>query len=487
MHSPARWLLPLLAYCPLVCCACSETDDYRVRIDAKLRYAEVRASLCLHSDTLSMFDVEPVPGLPNGHFDLVEDLQIRDAHGSVLDAQNLGSGDLRVAGDQRITLQYRVRLEHARYTWPAGLEEVAYHTDEGLLIGGSRLFFVDGEVPSQQPIRVRFELPRGWQAHTPWPGAAQPMQFLPESRRDLLNNVVFLGTAHAQTFEADGIRIELVLGQRYRAQAARFIEILRTQLHSYTELFQGPPRTRRYLIVINEGASGDGGAFAGSFSQYIAGDADRLNEVNWAHTLAHELLHFWNGLSLVPADPREEWFKEGVTDYLTIATMARNGLIDQTLLMKRLENLARRYRMARMLQGTHLSLRAAGADKQRQRMLIYGGGALVALALDARLREVSEDRLSLASLMAAMHQAYGQTGQPYTLADIERLARTLSGVDFHDFFAASVDSTDELDLRASLRSLGLRLDSFMDEAYIAPDPAADPAAQRRFREVFVPG
>lgn len=487
MQTPLRWLLPLLAHGPLAYGACSGADDYRVRIDAEQRHAEVRASLCLHSDTLSMFDVEPVPGLPNGHYDLVEHLRIRDARGRALAANALGMGDLRVAGGQRISLHYRVRLEHARYRWPAGLEEVSYRTDEGLLIGGSRLFFVDGEVASQQPIRVRFELPRGWQAHTPWPATSRPLQFQPASRRDLLNNVVFLGSAHAETFDADGIRIELVLGQRYRAQAARFIEILRRQLHSYTELFQGPPRTRRYLIVINEGASGDGGAFAGSFSQFIAGDADRLNEVNWAHALAHELLHFWNGLSLVPADPREEWFKEGVTDYLTIATMARNGLIDQTLLMKRLENLARRYRMARMLQGSDLSLRAAGADKQRQRMLVYGGGALVALALDARLRVVSEDRLSLASLMAAMHQAYGLTGQPYTLADIERLAHTLSGADFHDFFATHVDSAAELDVRASLQALGLRLDSFMDEAYIAPDPAASTAAQRRYRSTFAPG
>ncbi len=54
--------------------------------------------------------------------------------------------------------------------------------------------------------------------------------------------------------------------------------------------------------------------------------------------MAHELLHFWNGLSMSPLDEPEEWFKEGATDYLTIMTLARNGLIDETLLFKRLDS-----------------------------------------------------------------------------------------------------------------------------------------------------
>lgn len=466
---------------------CAKSSDrYHVRIDADARYAEVDAEICLQSNTLSMFDVEPVDGLPNGHFDLVEGLTVEDQAGATLVVTNRGGGDLEVPGGRRIRIHYRVRLAHEHYEWPAGLEEVSYHTDEGLLIGGSRLFLVDGEVPTAQAIHVHFELPPDWQAHTPWSAAGEHLAFAPASRRDLLNNVVFLGTAHAQFFEADGVTVQLVLGARYLRQAPRFIHLLRTQLRSYTEMFQGPPRTKRYLIVINEGASGDGGAFAGSFSQFIAGDADRHNEVNWAYTMAHELLHVWNGLSLVPADAREEWFKEGATDYLTITTMAKNGLIDQSLLLKRLENLPRRYLLARRLQGLTLSIRAAGADKQRHRMLVYGGGALVALALDMRLRELSDDQASLATLMASMHRDFGLTGRPYTLSDIEHAASKLTGHDFHAFFVETLE-LGKLDVQADLRSVGLRLDSFMDEMYIAPDPAATAAAQRRFRHVFVPG
>ncbi|MFN4292098.1 MAG: hypothetical protein ACK4E7_14640, partial [Permianibacter sp.] len=33
---------------------------------------------------------------------------------------------------------------------------------------------------------------------------------------------------------------------------------------------------------------------------------------------------------MMPADDREEWLKEGFTDYLTTMTMARNGIDSQT-------------------------------------------------------------------------------------------------------------------------------------------------------------
>ena len=72
----------------------------------------------------------------------------------------------------------------------------------------------------------------------------------------------------------------------------------------------------------------------------MQGDADERNRVIWGYVMAHELLHFWNGLSIVPADHREEWFKEGITDYLTIVTLARNGWLDATY-RKRLVHEAR--------------------------------------------------------------------------------------------------------------------------------------------------
>ena len=91
---------------------------------------------------------------------------------------------------------------------------------------------------------------------------------------DLLSSALFLAIAHTESFDAGGMELTLVLGQRYRKSAPLFVGLLRTQLASYAELFGDPPLWKRYLLIINGHESGDGGAFAGSFSQFIQADAD---------------------------------------------------------------------------------------------------------------------------------------------------------------------------------------------------------------------
>jgi len=463
-----------------------QPNRYRVQVDAKVGRAEVEADLWQQSDMLSMFSVMPVAGLANGQASLVDGLRVTDAAGGALALKDLGSGDFAIRGGQRIHLRYTVKLEHDRYPWPAGMEEVAYRTDEGVMITGASLFFADGDAPVQAPIEVDFDLPQGWQAQTPWTRAGAGDVFKVDSRRELLSNALFLGTAQAQTFEAGGVELTLVLGQRYRKSAPLFVDLLRTQLASYAELFGGPPLSKRYLIVINEHATGDGGAFASSFSQFIQGDADERNRVIWGYVMAHELLHFWNGLSIVPADSREEWFKEGVTDYLTIATLARNGWLDRELLFKRLENVPRRYLIARHAQKLGMSVRDSGKDKQPNRQLVYGGGSLAALALDVALRERSGDKIGLPEFMRALHAEFAKPGKTYALEDLERIAKTLTGSDFSAFFADAVGSESYFDIQPSYAALGLRMDSFVEEMFISREPQATPAQRARFAAIFGP-
>jgi len=484
-----RRLLLILAVslCPLFAVAAPAWDGqpnrYRVAIDGDI--AEVDADLWLSGDLLSLFNVVDVPGLANGQASLLDGLQVTDATGAPLAAEDLGGGDFRLARGGRVHASYRVRLEHDRHPWPAGMEEVGYRTDEGVMLTGYSLFLADGGDAMQGPIEVAFDLPAGWCAHAPWTARADG-GFDVASRRELLSNALFLGTARAETIEAGGVELTLVLGRRYLPARERFERLLRTQLASYAGLFGGPPRAARYLVVVNEHESGDGGAFASSFSQFIHGDADARNEVIWGYVMAHELLHFWNGLSLVPADEREEWFKEGATDYLTIMTLARNGLIDEALLFKRLENVPRRYLIARHAQRLGMSVREAGRDKQANRQLVYGGGSLAALALDVQLRERSGDRVGLPDLLRAMHAEFGRTGRPYALADIERIAHGLTGTDFRAFFADAVESGGWFDIRPSYAALGLRMDSFVEEMFISREPGATPAQRARFEAVFAP-
>ena len=458
-----------------------QPNTYRVKIEGDR--AHVDADVWQDSGVLSMFNVMEVEGLKNGQADLVEGLQASNAAGEPVALENVGDGDFEVQGNQRLHLRYTVKLEHDRYTWPAGMEEIGYRTDEGVMLTGASLFFADGEVAPTAPIRVTFALPRGWKANTPWTPAGDNT-FDVASRRELTSNALFLGTADATTFNAGGVDLTLVLGKRYVPAKARFERLLRTQLDSYTKLFGGPPRAKRYLIVINQHESGDGGAFASSFSQFIQGDADARNEVIWGYVMSHELLHFWNGLTLVPADEREEWFKEGATDWLTIRSLAQNGLIDETLLFKRLENVPRRYLIARYAQNLGMSVREAGKDKAPNRQLVYGGGSLASMALDVELRKRSHDRAGLPEVMQALYREFAQEGKRYTYEDLVRIASRLAGSDMGPFLSDAVESTSYFDIRPTFQALGLRLDGFLDEQYVSREPGADAGERARFDAVF---
>ena len=461
-----------------------QVNRYHLRITEEGKRAEVEGDIWLSGNMLSMFSVAPLPELPNGQASLVENLKVTDSSGRELGLKDLGYGDFGIKGRQRVKFSYGVRLEHDRHTWPAGNEEVGYHTDEGVMLVGASLFFADGAEQMQGPIELTVDLPEGWRAVTPWQRKGEGNHFVMDARRELLSNALFFGTIDSETLEIGGVEITLALGKRYLPAKQMFVDLLRTQMNSYLQLFGGPPRASRYLIVINEHESGDGGAFVGSFSQYIAGDADASNRVIWGYVMAHELLHFWNGLSIIPLDHREEWFKEGVTDYLTIVTLARNGLLDQNLLFKRLENVPRRYLIARAAQGLRMSVRDAGKDKQPNRQLVYGGGSLAAMALDVELRERSGDKVGLPELMAALHQEFGKGDRKYTMEDIAATAQRLSGHDFRPFLANAVESTGYFDIRPALRGLGLRMDSFVEEMFISQEPTATVEQRARFEAVF---
>lgn len=462
-----------------------QTNHYTLTISDDARTATVNANLWLTGDYLSMFSVQALPNLKNGQADLVENLQIVDAKGKKLKYKNEGEGEWKTDGDQRVSISYQVKLEHDRYQWPAGIEEVVYRTEEGVMATGYSLLLASGE-KMEGPIEIEVNLPQGWQAHTPWQRLGDSNRFAVQTRRELLNNALFFGTAAAETIQAGGIDLTLVLGKRFVSAKPLFTELLSKQLHSYQNLFGADPQSKRYLIIVNEGLD-DGGAFSNSFSQLIGEDATAANRVIWGYVMAHELLHFWNGLSMMPADDREEWLKEGFTDYLTTMTMARNGIDSQDQLFRRLENIPRRYLIARYVQSPDVTVRDAGAEKQKNRQLVYGGGAVTALALDIELRKASNDKTTLEDLMRSLFSEFNQPNKRYELTDVIRHIKTLTGKDMTAFFDKAVASKTLFDFKPYYSEFGLDFDHFyFDEVYVRPEAKATATQKARFQTSFAP-
>lgn len=463
-----------------------QQNHYRVSVQADKKLARVNADIWVQGNELALFNVSPTKELKNGQAQFLENLQVKDQRGEPVPLVDKGEGEYQVLGDRRLVLSYDVRLEHDRYEWPAGVEEVSYRTDEGLMATGYALFLVPGEKMPGQTL-VEFDLPAGWKAHTPWQknASAKANEFVVDSRRELVNNALFLGEAAVDQFNAGGMELRVVLGKRYWPQRAMFRDIMERQLHSYQALFARPPLAKRYLVIINQGDSGDGGAFSGSFSQFMRAEASLATRPLWGRVLAHELLHFWNGQSLVPKTDEEEWFKEGVTDYLTISTLARNGFVDRQFVTGWLENLSRGQAVARMAQGLKGTVRQAAKDKHRNWLLVYGGGSIAALAMDVELRRATENRQGLPDAMRAMYAEFGQPGKTYILEDIVRVTHKATGVDIAPVLERTVNNQQATDLVPVFAPIGLQLESYMLlDHHLLQAADATPAMRQRFHSMF---
>lgn len=144
-------------------------------------------------------------------------------------------------------------------------------------------------------------------------------------------------------------------------------------------------------------------------------DLTESSRVVWGHLIAHEAFHLWNGLMITPQETKDDWFKEGVTDYMSVVFLKRIGLISEEILLKKLENFNRRYLITKRLQGINLSVREAGLDKNKNRMLIYGQGALLGFALDVQIREATQNQKSFRRCFASVVRRIWKNSQTICL------------------------------------------------------------------------
>jgi predicted metalloprotease with PDZ domain len=456
-------------------------NQYKVSFDATAQRAHVEADVWFEGNEMVLFNTMPIPALKNGQADLLENIKVSTMDGAAIAVKDKGEGEYELQGDRRLRLSYDIKLEHGKYEWPGGNEEVSYRTDEGLMSVGYALFLVPG-VKMPGTTEVSFALPQGWKANTPW--RSEGSKFVVESRRELCNNALFFGTARSEQFKAGGIDMTLVMGKRYWPQRDAFMKVFHTQLASYQKMFGGPPLAKRYLVVINQGDTGDGGAFSGSFSQFLKGDATPATRVLWGRVLSHELLHFWNGHAIAPTEGSEEWFKEGVTDYLTVSSMARNGLLNREELMEQLLNVPRGQHVARRLMGLTPTAREAVKEKHRNWLLVYGSGTLAALAMDVEMLKASGGKAGMPELMKAMYQEFAKPGhQGYGHADIVRLGKQVSGADLGPILEPIVGSTAVPPMEAVFKGIGLQVEQWgMLETYLLK--TSDPAGKARFQRIF---
>jgi predicted metalloprotease with PDZ domain len=464
----------------------AQTNHYTVTASDQ-KNVSVKARFALISDTIYIYMRGGTSQLPEGEANFVKDLSVKDDKGTTINYRYAGEGNWILANTnpgQTVNIQYNILADHKNYNWDhvGGVDEAAFTNKDGLFFTGYTLFIIPDV--SMDSVIVDFDLPTGWKASTPWK-QQKTNRFFVESGRYLVNNCLMIGKHSESIIKLTGMDMRLAIDNDLSYARPLVAKTMQRLIPAYQQMFGGTPAPA-YLVAMSKERMTDGSAFRRSFSQIFKDSIDEKGIATWGYIIAHEILHLWNGHSIMPAG-QEEWYKEGFTDYVTNVLLRRTGLIDDQLLYRKMEHMIRRYWLDRYWQKDTVSIRATGDNKEQLRFGVYGGGAVVAIALEVELRKATGNKKGIYDLMGSMFSEFGMDKKTYAVSDIIRHVNKLAGKDLQLFFDRYVTGREYLDLIPYLREMGLDLHTVIEEVYVSPANNATTAQKAMYRSIFTTG
>ncbi len=355
-----------------------------------------------------------------------------------------------------IRVRYRLGITAQRplNAWAVGL-------DRDLLYAPSEALFL---IPAMTdlasfhaPVRVAWDLPRGWKAFTGWSGGSF------RGTRTLLKTDILAGDIERHSATACGVEVELGVHGEWDFDPAIMVNDL-GRLVCAARARLGDPGVDRYSVMLVQArfpmTSGNrNGPHAIAFVHRVPDGSPPSTRL-----LAHELVHLWQRYD-APA-----WFQEGVDDYMALRLAREAGLFDDKAYALQLGVIDSVYRKNphRRDWSFEREFTEAPPYGPSDDYLAYRKGALVGLALDRELRLRTGGENDLAVLWRDMN-ARARFGQvAWNDDDIAARAASLAGGSMDHFFDQWVRGTALLPKPADL------LANLPEPP--APAPERDPAS-----------
>jgi predicted metalloprotease with PDZ domain len=308
------------------------------------------------------------------------------------------------------------------------------------------------------------DVPSGWRIATALDSSPTASTLIAPNYDALAQGPIEIGSFNDFTLQAADRPIRVVIhaaplpGALPAVWSREHLEDAARRIVQSETALMGDAPFPRYVFLLHLGTGGGGGMEHPNSTAISVGP----NE-DPAPTMAHEFFHAWNVLrirpqSLEPVDYTREqitdtlWFAEGVTSTIAAYTMVRTDLWSRETLYRHLASQVGQLvsRPARRFQSVQDSSIAAWLEKYpfyrapASSISYYNKGMLLGFCLDILLREATNNRESLDTLLRAMNQRYAHEHEPYAdTAAIQALASELAGQDLSDFFRRYVAGTEE--------------------------------------------
>jgi hypothetical protein len=433
--------------------------SYIVSFDARgIFRPRVSAEIHLAGEELIM---EPfyTDFLPDGWATYVLDLTVSDAEGrSIPFTRNKSVWTLEEPFTSPLRLEYSVDYSFARKPWPYGNHTAASLT-ENALFSTARILLIHAN--DTEAATIEFRHSREMNVSAPWDhDPMAPGRYIIDSRMELLRNFFVVGSFREYR-EKFGKCEFTFIPINAAADYTETVFALTSGLMRYFLDLMRDSRETRFHFVLFEGSGEGGEAYNDGFAMVTAMHPRRDSVLLWGNTVAHEILHRWNGVfpdTTVEKYYDLQWFMEGFTEYLATLSLLRTGRIDEAAWLDKLEKGIEAYLLfKRGAPYERVSLQEAGKNKQETNPALYHGGAAAALCLDIIIREQSGNELGLEDFIGEMAERFFNRRTQYSVAQLRQTLAKYAGETGEKFLDDYVLGKKTIPLSDYLSRAGIEL------------------------------
>jgi predicted metalloprotease with PDZ domain len=337
------------------------------------------------------------------------------------------------------------------------------------------LCYIEGEQGTADEVEFR-SIPSPWKIATPLNQHGNT--FVAKNYDEMVDSPVEISAFQENDFDGQCGKYRVVVDAADSAAIlTKIVPPIQRIVSTETEWMHDCPFHQYTFVYHFADAPGDGGmehSFGTAITlptSYISEDFERFESVT-----AHEFFHLWNvkrirPQSLEPIDYTKEnytpalWFSEGVDSTVAGYIEVRAGLLDE---QGYLEHVGREItelqnRPAHLAQSAEQSSIDAWLEKYpyynlpERSISYYNKGELLGILLDLKMREASDDQVSLQTLFRWMNEHYAKQGKFFPDSQgVSQAAETLTHSDFAEFFRKYVSGTEEIPWDEFFQRVGLK-------------------------------
>jgi predicted metalloprotease with PDZ domain len=378
---------------------------------------------------------------------------------------------IRPAGAKQITVTFDFLADSLDNAMAWSQKDFAFFNGTNLLLypEGRSLDF---------PATVRVHTESDWLVTTGMHGASTASGLSERNYHDLVDMPFFVGKFDLDSTMVGSLKVRLATypAGKFTGEArAAFWEQYKKLFAPEAAVFGETPYDSYTTLMVLSDSYGGGSALEHQNSHLGIYTTQGIGQLWMASVTAHEMFHAFNVKRLRPAEMvpyRYDvatptvwlWVSEGITDYYADLTLLRGGVVDSAAFLQTTMGKISTVHDAPPTALEDASLSTWIHPTDGSGYIYYPKGSLAGFMLDILIRDATDNRRSLDTVMRDVYQTTYKRGRGFGMTEWwGAVSRAAAGKKFDAFYDRYIDGREPFPWDSVLPLAGLRLttDSMM--------------------------